>query len=131
MKFTNENIAVKDGKFYDLQYVNGNGQTVNYNDQKIYSYLRFTDNQNKGDSRLLFICNFDLEKSYDTGVFIPQRAWEMMNINSNEPVSYSVKAVFEKNMNSTEINQQTKSISTKEAIRINLPSNSVTVFEIK
>lgn len=131
LKFTNENTAVKDGKFYDLQYVNGNGQTVNYNDQKIYSYLRFTDNQNRGDSRLLFICNFDLEKSYDTGVFIPQRAWEMMNINSNEPISYSVKAVFEKNMNSTEVNRQTKSISTKEAIRINLPTNSVTVLEIK
>ncbi len=126
LKFTNENEAVKDGKFYDLQYVNGNGQTVNYNDQKIYSYLRFTDNQ-----KLLFICNFDLEKSYDTGVFIPQGAWEMMKININEPVSYSLKEVFEKSMSSKEINQQTKSISTKEAKRLTLPTNSVTILEIR
>ncbi len=126
LKFTNENEAIKDGKFYDLQYVNGNGQTVNYNDQKIYSYLRFTDNQ-----KLLFICNFDLEKSYSTGVFIPQGAWEMMKININEPVSYSVKEIFEKEMSSNVINQQTKSISTKEAIRLTLPANSVTVLEIK
>ena len=55
----------------------------------------------------------------------------MMKINTNEPVSYSVKAIFDKNMNSTEINQQTKSISTTEAIKINLPANSVTVLEIK
>jgi glycosidase len=131
LKFTNKNEAVKNGKFYDLQYVNGNGQTINYNDQKIYSYLRFTDNQKGSDSRLLFICNFDLEKSYDTGVFIPRETWEMMKININEPVSYSVNAIFEKNMNSTEINHQTKSISTNEAIRITLPANSVTVLEIK
>lgn len=55
----------------------------------------------------------------------------MMKLNINEPVSYSVKAIFEKNMNSTEINQLTKSISTKEAMRIILPANSVTVLEIK
>lgn len=131
LKFTIENEAVKNGKFYDLQYVNGNGQTVNYNDKKIYSYLRFTDYQKSSDSRLLFICNFDLEKSYDTGVLIPQGAWEMMKINTNEPVNYSIKAIFDKNMNSTESNQQTKSISTTEAIRITLPANSVTVLEIK
>ena len=55
----------------------------------------------------------------------------MMKINFNEPVSYSVKAIFDKNMNSTEINQQIRSISTKEAIRITLPANSVSVLEIK
>jgi hypothetical protein len=72
-----------------------------------------------------------MEKSYDTGVFIPQGAWEIMKLNINEPVIYSVKAIFEKNMNSSVINKQTKSISTKEAIRITLPANSVTVLEIK
>ncbi|CAH0995076.1 Alpha-1,4-glucan:maltose-1-phosphate maltosyltransferase [Emticicia aquatica] len=126
LKFVHENEAVKEGKFYDLQYVNGNGQSVNYNDKKIFSYLRFTDNQ-----KLLFICNFDLEKSYSTTVFIPQGAWEMMKIDTKVPVSYTNKAIFEKDLNSQIINQQTKAISTKESLRVNLAPNSVLVFEMK
>jgi hypothetical protein len=126
LKFVNNSDAVKNGKFYDLQYVNNNGQSGNYNDKKIYSYLRFTDNQ-----KLLFICNFDLEKSYSTHVFIPQGAWEMMKIDTKVPASYTNVFDFDRNSNAQTINQQTKSISTMEALSVNLAPNSVVVFEIK
>ena len=126
LAFTNENEAVKSGKFFDLQYFNGNGQSVNYNDKKIFSYLRFTKKQ-----KLLFICNFDLEKSYSTSVFIPQGAWEMMQIDIKAPVSYSLKSEFDKDFNSKIINQQTKSISVKEALNVQIVPNSVLVFEIR
>jgi glycosidase len=126
LAFTNENDAVKSGKFFDLQYFNGNGQSVNYNDKKIFSYLRFTEKQ-----KLLFICNFDLEKSYSTSIFIPQGAWEMMQMDIKVPVNYSLKSEFDKDFNSQEINQMTKVISTKEALNIKIEPNSVLVFELK
>jgi hypothetical protein len=72
-----------------------------------------------------------LEKSYSTTVFIPQGAWEMMKIDTKVPVSYTNKAIFEKDLNSQIINQQTKAISTKESLRVNLAPNSVLVFEMK
>lgn len=126
LAFTNESEAVKSGKFFDLQYFNGNGQSVNYNDKKIFSYLRFTKNQ-----KLLFICNFDLEKSYSTSVFIPQGAWEMMQMDIKAPVSYSLKCEFNKDFNSQIITQQTKSISVKEALNVQIEPNSVLVFELR
>ena len=109
-----------------MQYVNNNGQAVNYNDKKIYSYLRFSENQ-----KLLFICNFDLEKSYSTNIFIPQGAWNLMKIDTKVPVSYTNVFSFDRESNSQTINQQTKAISFLEALSINLAPNSVTVFEIK
>lgn len=126
LKFVNNSDAVKNGQFYDLQYVNNNGQAVNYNDKKIYSYLRFSENQ-----KLLFICNFDLEKSYSTNIFIPQGAWNLMKIDTKVPVSYTNVFSFDRESNSQTINQQTKAISFLEALSINLAPNSVTVFEIK
>ncbi|WP_259015626.1 alpha-amylase family protein [Emticicia fluvialis] len=84
LKFVNESDAVKYGHFYDLQYVNCGGLSRNYNDNKIFSYLRFTDKQ-----KLLFICNFDLENSYSTSVNIPQGALEMMQIDTNSHCTFT------------------------------------------
>ncbi len=126
LKFVNSSDAVRNGKFYDLQYVNANGQSENYNDQKIYSYVRFTENQ-----RLLFVCNFDLEKSYSTEVRIPQGAWEMMKIDMKVPVSFSNVFSFDGSSNNPTINQQTIGISSGDALKVKLAPNSVTVFEIR
>ena len=126
LKFVNQSDAVRNGQFYDLQYVNSNGQSVNYNDKKIYSYLRFTENQ-----KLLFICNFDFEKSYSTNILIPQGAMEMMHIDTKIPVSYTNIFSFDRNANGQIINQQTKGMASNEAFSVNLPPNSVLVFELK
>jgi glycosidase len=116
LKFVNQSDAVKNGGFYDLQYINNNGQSGNYNDKKIYSYLRFTENQ-----KLLFICNFDLEKSYSTEIKIPNDAYEMMKMNRFDLINY--RGIFGNNIS--------KKQESDETLKIEIPKNSVLVFEIK
>lgn len=117
LNFSQKSDAVKNGAFYDLQYVNKDGQSMGYNDYKIFSYLRYTKNQ-----KLLFICNFDLEKSYSTTVRIPQHAFELMGLNPNG--NYKFTEIF---MNKgLEISTDAPS-----GLKIDLAANSVYVFEIK
>ena len=116
LKFVNKSDAVKNGHFFDLQYINKGGQSPNYNDLKIYSYLRFTDNQ-----KLLFICNFDLEKPYSTSVKIPREAWDMMKISPFE--KYNYKGVWG--------SKDTLIAEASDAVEVTIPKNSVLVFEIK
>jgi glycosidase len=68
--FIVENEAVFAGAFFDLQYVNIDGQSPAYDKTRIYSYLRYTERQ-----KLLFIYNFDKERGFDTGVRIPEGVW--------------------------------------------------------
>jgi len=121
LQFVNGSDAVKNGGFYDLQYLNKDGQSENYNDKKIFSYLRFTDKQMKNASRLLFICNFDLEKSYKTEVKIPSDAFTMMHLNRFGEISYT--GVFGSKLS---IKQESD-----ETLKVEIPKNSVLVFEIK
>ncbi|MFN3849923.1 MAG: alpha-amylase family glycosyl hydrolase [Spirosomataceae bacterium] len=117
LNFSQKSDAIKNGAFYDLQYVNKDGQSMGYNDYKIFSYLRYTKNQ-----KLLFICNFDLEKSYSTTVRIPQHAFELMGLNPNG--NYKFTEIF---MNKgLEISTDAPS-----GLKIDLAANSVYVFEIK
>ncbi len=116
LKFVNSSDAVKNGQFFDLQYVNNHGQSANYNDLKIFSYLRFTEKQ-----KLLFICNFDLENSYSTSVNIPKGAWEMMKIDPSDKITY--KGVFGNKLVLTD--------EKSDKIKVDIPKNSVLIFEIK
>jgi glycosidase len=67
--FVRDNEAVYAGKFYDLQYVNVDGQSPNYDKTRVYSYLRYTNGQ-----RLLCVYNFDKSRTLDTRVRIPEAA---------------------------------------------------------
>jgi glycosidase len=120
-KFVTENEAVFAGNFYDLQYVNVDGQSPDYDKTRIYSYLRYTDHQ-----KLLFIYNFDQEKTYHTNLRIPQGVWQD-TLNLNSTVSYTLKQVFPMliltpNIRPSEI--------TSTGILLTLPPNSVYVYEI-
>ncbi len=115
-KLVAKNHAISNGNFYDLQYANQNGQSINYNDKKIFTFLRHSYKQ-----RLVIVCNFDLNNSYNTEINIPRHAWETMYLNPD------------KNHNLTEIfrNQPLVLKSTKGGkIQLNLPANSVFIFEI-
>ncbi|WP_159467218.1 alpha-amylase family protein [Dyadobacter sp. 3J3] len=120
-KFVTKNEAVYAGSFYDLQYVNIDGQSPDYDKTRIYSYLRYTDKQ-----KLLFIYNFDKEKTYHTNVRIPQDAWtDTLKLKSTG--SYILKQVFPlliltPNIKPSEI--------TSTGIAITLPPVSVYVYEI-
>jgi len=116
LKFVNTSDAVKNGQFFDLQYVNNHGQSPNYNDKKIFTYLRFT-----GKQKLLFICNFDLENSYSTSVNIPKGAWEMMGLDSASKRTY--KGTFGNKLVLEEANS--------EKVKVDIPKNSVLIFEIE
>ena len=120
-KFVIHNEAVYAGEFYDLQYVNVDGQSPDYDKTRVYSYLRYTDNQ-----KLLFIYNFDLERTIHTNLRIPQGAWnETLKLKST--VLYMLKQVFPlliltPNIRPSEI--------TSTGIPLTLPPNSVYVYEI-
>jgi glycosidase len=116
-KLAQSNHAISNGSFYDLQYANMNGQSLNYNDQKIYTFLRHSYKQ-----RLIIVCNFDLNNSYNTEIKIPRHAWESMYLNPDK--THNLTEIFR--------NQPLLLKSSKEgSIQLNLPANSVFVFEIK
>ncbi|GAB3994989.1 alpha-amylase family glycosyl hydrolase [Spirosoma daeguense] len=71
----NGSDAIQNGYFYDLQYVNDNGQSAGYDAHQIYSYLRFTDRQ-----KLLIVCNFSNQYTYDTTIHIPSGAFDAMQL---------------------------------------------------
>ena len=115
INFAKENEAITDGQFFDLQYVNGYGQSVNYNSQKLYSFLRFSKKQ-----KLLFVFNFDHTDSYETSVKIPSLAYDMMGIANKKKWSFNNLGSKAKKIHLTE----------NEALPIKLPPNSWQVYEI-
>ena len=120
-KFVTHSEAVYAGNFYDLQYVNIDGQSLDYDKTRVYSYLRYTDKQ-----KLLFVYNFDRDKTCHTNVRIPQDAWtDTLKLKSTN--SYTLKQVFPllnltPNIKPSEI--------TSTGIALTLPPVSVYVFEI-
>ncbi|GAB2563288.1 alpha-amylase family protein [Spirosoma aerophilum] len=73
--------AIQNGYFYDLQYVNDNGQSPGYDAHRLFTYLRYTDRQ-----KLLIVCNFSEQNSYDTVIRIPSAAFDAMGLNASKPL---------------------------------------------
>ncbi|MCE7061184.1 alpha-amylase family protein [Dyadobacter sp. CY343] len=119
--FVLQNEAVFAGEFYDLQYVNVDGQSYNYDKKIIYSYLRHTP-----DQRLLFICNFDRERAVETNVRIPEDAWSNV-LQLNSTIQYKLTPVFP--AFAAKLHQQAANI-TSSGIHVELPPASVLVYEI-
>ena len=67
--FVVQNEAIFAGQFYDLQYVNIDGQSPDYDKTRTYTYLRYTP-----DQRLLCVYNFDKTRTINTRVKIPAHA---------------------------------------------------------
>jgi glycosidase len=119
--FITENEAVYAGQFYDLQYVNIDGQSPDYDKTRLYTYVRYTENQ-----RLLFIYNFDRTRDFNTSVRIPEGAWRgSFGLGSIE--SYVLRPVFP--LFEKGANIPAKGI-TSEGLSLHLPACSVVVFEI-
>ncbi len=79
----NGSDAIQSGGFYDLQWANEQ-QNWGYNNQWLYSYLRYTDRQ-----KLLIICNFNKEVTYETVVKIPDHAWQAMGLDPARTYRFS------------------------------------------
>jgi glycosidase len=120
--FIVKNEAVFAGAFYDLQYVNVDGQSPEYDKTRIYSYLRYTDRQ-----QLLFVYNFDRERGFNTGVRIPEGVWrDVMKL--DDAHHYILAPVFPllspaASLVATDI--------TANGLPLYLPPSSVQVYEIR
>ena len=80
----NNSIAIREGKFFDLMYVNPHSACFNPNKQ--YAFMRFA-----GDELLLIAVNFD-EKDVDIKINLPELAFSYFGI--NEQNIASVKELF-------------------------------------
>lgn len=109
--------AIRHGGFFDLQYVNTGGQSPGYRDSKMYSYLRHSDKQ-----RLLVVTNFDLDRAYQTKVRIPREAWAKMGLNPE--IVYEFREIYQ-------TPKATVSANATEGVPVNMPANSVLIFEIR
>lgn len=78
-KFILSNDVVKNGKFWDLQYANVEGQSSSYDSNKVYSFVRYS-----GDNRLLFIYNFDFENSKIVDLRLPADLLTELTINEGQ-----------------------------------------------
>ncbi len=67
--FAQENSAIADGEFHDLQYLNFHSE--GYDSAKVYSYLRYKNGQ-----MLLFVFNFDLNNEKKIKVSLPKNVLE-------------------------------------------------------
>jgi len=120
--FAVENEAIRTGQFFDLQYVNIDGQSPDYDKTRTYAYLRYTENQ-----RFLCVYNFDKTKTINTTVKIPQGVvLDTLGLAGDKP--YHLIEVFPKNDFKKEL--KTNEIATN-GIPMTLPPCSVKVIEIK
>lgn len=72
LNLINDSAAIREGKFFDLMYVNY--QNPSFNPDKQYAYLR-----SSGDEQLLIVVNFD-NKDVDVKINIPQHAFEYLSL---------------------------------------------------
>ena len=112
----NGSDAIQNGYFYDLQYVNDNGQSAGYDAHQLYSYLRYTERQ-----KLLIICNFSSTNTYNTTVSIPDGAFSAMRLDPAQ--TYQFTDIFLNNMQ-----QEAVGLA---GVPVLLPPRAVWVLEIK
>ena len=112
----NGSDAIQNGYFYDLQYVNDNGQSAGYDAHQLYSYLRYTNRQ-----KLLIVCNFSQHTTYDTTIAIPAAAFDSMGIDPSAVLQLTDIFLT---------NERLEAIG-RMGIPLELPPWSVRVLEIK
>jgi len=115
-QLVNSSEAIRTGGFYDLQYVNKDGQSAGYDSQRLFSYLRHADGQ-----KLLIVCNFDREKAARTSVRIPAEAWQAMKLENTKP--YTFTDIFR--------TKTKRTVAAGAPVPVELPPLGVLVMEIK
>jgi len=79
---TSQNEALRKGRFYELQDANNLGKE--YDQRRIYSYLRYTDKQ-----QVLVVVNFSADKTYRPTITIPAEAMKAMGLSSTKLYTYT------------------------------------------
>lgn len=122
--FATENKAVSHGHFYDLQYLNHYGKSENYDEKRIYSYLRYTDEQT-----LLFIYNFDLNNTISTFVKLPE---SVIKTQFEGAEKIDLKNVTDKKeVKKVIVKEVTENTGSKGGVQVTLKPDSFLIFELK
>lgn len=87
--FVRKNEAIYEGLFYDLQYVNFHGQSPGYDSSRLFSFLRYTENQ-----KLIAVFNFDHQRSFSTHLRIPENVWNT-NLQLSSELTYKLTEIFD------------------------------------
>ncbi|MBO9612242.1 MAG: alpha-amylase family protein [Dyadobacter sp.] len=119
--FVLKNEAVYAGGFYDLQYVNADGQSFNYDGNIIFSYLRHTDHQ-----KMLFVYNFHESRTVETLIKVPQDVWTNV-LKLGNTGEYKLKPVFPLEVPQVQLHAAD---ITSMGVHIELPPISAFAFEI-
>ncbi|WP_022825614.1 alpha-amylase family glycosyl hydrolase [Hymenobacter norwichensis] len=109
LNLTSTSEAIRKGKFYELQDANNLGK--DYDQQHVYSFLRYTDKQ-----RLLIVVNFSRDKTSKPTITIPQEARKLMGLAPDRFCTY------------TDLLNNTPPT---EYLTLTLPPLSAYIFEIK
>ncbi len=121
-QFVLSNEAIHSGQFYDLQYANGYGRSQNYDQTRVYSYLRYT-----GEQKLLCIYNFDLTRSFSTRVIVPANAL-VDSLGLDKSRGFQLQEVFpatkfKASLSGTEL--------TTQGVAVSLPPQTVLILSLK
>ncbi|MDR1610464.1 MAG: alpha-amylase family protein [Candidatus Symbiothrix sp.] len=79
LNLCNSSEAIREGKFFDLMYVNPHSDF--FNPGKQYAFMRYA-----GNELLLIVANFD-ELEVDAGIFLPATAFDYFGIDETKIVS--------------------------------------------
>ncbi len=116
------NEAITRGKFWDLQYANIAGQSAAYDAQKVFSFVRYTDNQ-----RLLFVHNFDYLNNKTIDLKIPQDLLNELRI-SDDAILFT-EVFTGKATQRVAVPNLTSTSSSKTGLKLSLGSGIFQVFE--
>lgn len=111
---THKVLHSSSAKLADLQYANHSF----YDTKKIYSFIRFLEHE----EQLLFVLNFDYERSYDIELAIPGEVWKRIGLDSTK--NYRLREVFIDGSLQLELRAN-------ENLRLTVPGNQVYVFRIE
>ena len=101
-------------KLADLQYANHSF----YDTKKVYSFIRFLEQEEP----LLFVLNFDYERSHEIELAIPSEVWSRIGLETTK--TYRLRDVFIDGSLQLELRAN-------ENLRLTLPGNQVYVFRIE
>lgn len=125
LKFANTSETVKFGNFHDLQYLNINGQSENYDNDATYAYLRYYNKK-----QTLFVFNFDLNNQKNIKVKLPKNLINEELGFQNQKVLTLTEVLSGKSKFKIQKNDCLENSSFGMGIPVQLDPNSFKIFEI-
>lgn len=124
LNLCNSSDAIRNGKFYELQYCNRYNQSEGYNEQFIYAFLRYSNKE-----RLLILANFHKDILFDVYVKIPYDAWKLLQMGHRKEVTF--RSTFSGFQGRYKIPDSDYFADKKSGLHIQAPPSSFHVFSLE